>query len=110
MTKKWIDYLIFSYVDRYTEVDRTTGQNLIDVNDTSVVCATGEEKICNEETNNSVAHLQQQVSSELQNYVLPVTFPNVASILEHWDDHIVEKGTKFGFRWRKLFTCIQIMI
>ena len=32
-----------SYVGRYTEDDGTTSQNLIDVNDTSVVCAAREE-------------------------------------------------------------------
>ena len=58
-----------TYVERYTE-NGFTNQNTVDANDTSVVCATGDEQICNEKTNNYVAQSQQQLSSEFQNYVL----------------------------------------
>ena len=57
-----------TYIWRYTD-DGMTNQNTVDVNDPSVVCATGDEKVCNEERNNSVAQSQQQSSSKLQNYV-----------------------------------------
>ena len=87
-----------SYVGRYTEDNGITNQNTVDANDTSVVCATGDEEIFNEETNNTVAQSQQKSSSEFPNYVLPEIFPNVASILEHWDAHIEENKRRFGFR------------
>ena len=99
-----------TYIGRYTE-DAVPDENTVGNNVTNIRGVTQEETINSGETNNSTAQCDPPVQEEspgiIPNYVLPATFLTVSSLLEHWDDHIEQKESRYGFRWRKQFTRIE---
>ena len=90
-----------SYVGRYTDDNGGTSENTGHSNGISAVRTTDDHELHHEEESNLIIHSQTQSQVETITYVLPETFPNVASILDHWGTYISENESRYGFRWRK---------
>ena len=93
-----------SYVGRYTEDNVVMGENTVMTEDTNGICPIGESDIQTEEQSNTITQSQSETQSNIIPYKLPESFPDVASILEHWDTYLDENERKYEFRWRKSFT------
>ena len=92
---------IATYVGNYNDDNAATSDNSGPTDSTLLLPSVDIDPIHGEQLNNAIIQSQTQFQLETTTYIIPETFPDVASALDHWDTHISENKIIYGIGWRK---------